>query len=399
MERDKSSLPGGRLQLGDSWGQSWTNGGFEQDQIRSTNQHWPFSIKTASRKRPTDEESSGAIERRDGAHRGKDFPAKTSEMTLAEFVEHKFVPEHVATKRSAGRAHFQAILKHVLTPEQVDRAFRVDEEKSKVKLRAIEGWPYLDAMRLSDVRPDQIQQIIARALERGYSTQTATHIRNVIRTVFSHANKVRCFVGENPAASVILPGMARKEAHALTLDQLKQVILVMRYPERQVALLGILTEMSVAEICGLQWKCVNLSDVRHMIDGEWIPPRTIAVRKQSYRGEFSAVLGSRNRDLPVPDLLGSILQSLKTQTRFTSREDFVVSSRTGTPINQDNIAARRLKSIGKRLEMPWLSWHVFHRTHVTLNAEFGRQLPNELKKALPLEAIHRRQSRDRTGNF
>ena len=35
---------------------------------------------------------------------------------LAEFVECRFVPEYVSTKRAAGRAHFRAILKHILTP-------------------------------------------------------------------------------------------------------------------------------------------------------------------------------------------------------------------------------------------------------------------------------------------
>lgn len=48
---------------------------------------------------------------------------------LAEFVERRFVPEYVSTKRAAGRAHFQAILKHILTPERVVRAFGVNAEK------------------------------------------------------------------------------------------------------------------------------------------------------------------------------------------------------------------------------------------------------------------------------
>ena len=44
-------------------------------------------------------------------------------MTVAAFVENLFVPGHVATKEVTGRAHCRAILKHVLTPEEVDRAF------------------------------------------------------------------------------------------------------------------------------------------------------------------------------------------------------------------------------------------------------------------------------------
>ena len=39
-----------------------------------------------------------------------------SSMTVALFVESKFVPEHVQYKTPAGQTHYQAILKHVITP-------------------------------------------------------------------------------------------------------------------------------------------------------------------------------------------------------------------------------------------------------------------------------------------
>ena len=37
-------------------------------------------------------------------------------------------------------------------------------------------------------------------------------------------------------------------------------------------------------------------------------------------------------------------------------------SEAGTPVNETNIASRRLKTVGQELDMPWLSWHVFRRT-------------------------------------
>jgi integrase len=305
---------------------------------------------------------------------------------LADFVERKFVPEYVSTKRAAGRAHFQAILKHILTPERVARAFRANTRKSSAKLKAIPGWPYMDSLRLSDINQENIQSLIAASLKAGYSTQTATHIRNVIRTLFSQAIRSGSFDGANPATYVKLPAMSRRETHALTLTQLKQVMQWMRYPEKEIALFALLAEMNVAEICGLQWKYVNLSNESHLVGEESIPPRTIAVRKQSYRGEFGPVVATRKRLIPIPELLHSILQQLKHRKTLTAPEDFVLASRTGTPIYPDNIAARRLKWIGTTLEIPWLSWHVFHRTRTKLMAEFGRHLNKELEKTLPLNS-------------
>jgi integrase len=313
-------------------------------------------------------------------------------MSLAEFVQSRFVPEYVANKRIAGRTHFQAILKHIFPPEKAAHVFGARPTKSKIKLRAIPGWPYMDLLRLEDVTPERAQRLVATALKHGYSIQTATHMRNVLRAIFAHAITSGCLVGTNPATSVRLPAMVRKEAHALTLSQLKQVMQWMRYPEKEIALFALATGMSVAEICGLQWRYVNLSGDPQRIRGDRIPPRTIAVRAQSYRGEFRPVLEVHKRLVSIPDLLSSILLQCKSRSTSTAPDDFVIASRSGTPIYPDNIAGRRLKAIGTALEMPWLSWNVFQRTRVNLTRELGGRLLMELEKEPSLYAITARPS-------
>jgi hypothetical protein len=77
---------------------------------------------------------------------------------------------------------------------------------------------------------------------------------------------------------------------------------------------------------------------------------------------------------------------LKHRSPFTGAQDFVLASRSGTPIYPENIAARRLKSVGKALEMPWLSWYVFHRTHLDLKTKLGRHLYREYERVLPLQS-------------
>jgi site-specific recombinase XerC len=362
---------------------TWTSHTCEPNRSGGWHQYQPLASSTAI---CSIAPSSGTMHKERDRSEGSAHPGELlSPMTLADFVKYRFIPEHVAVKHSAGKAHFYAILKHVITPEQVDRAFGIDCDTSRGKLKTIAEWPYLNNTRLCDVTSAQVQEIISTALQRGYSTQTVTHIRNVIRKIFSHGFEVHCFSGRNPASHVTLPRQVRRAGRVLTFDQLHCAIRNMRYPEREIALLGVLTEMSIAEICGLQWKYINLSDVRHLIDGEWVSPRTIAVRKQSYRSEFGSVLGTRKRDISLPDLVHSILHNLKLKRMFTHSDSFVFSSRSGTPINQDNFATRRLKVIGKRIDMPWLSWNVFHRTNVQLTSQYRSQLYNELTKWLPCE--------------
>ena len=302
--------------------------------------------------------------------------------TFADFVEISFIPEFVVTKRYAGRAHFQAILKYVLPPERVARAFGANRASTRNTLTAIRNWPYIDRLRLPEITPDVIHHLTTAALARGYSIQTATHIRNVIRSIFAHAIRTGFYEDKNPASMVALPPIARRQIRTLTLGQLKAILQSMRYPERDVALFVMLAEMNVAEICGLQWRYVNTSRSGQMIGQEFIPARSIAVRNQSYRGELSSVAGKRRRFTRISELLGSVLHEIKGSSRFTLPHDFVLVSRNGAPIRPENILARRLKPIGRSFNLPWLSWSVFNQTEVKLRSQIGRTLDEELTSSL-----------------
>jgi integrase len=292
-------------------------------------------------------------------------------VTIGDFVKLKFIPEFVAKKRTAGRNHFRAILKHVMPPEHVVRLLPSQPRGVKAKLAFIPGWPYIDELPLARVNGDVIQRLTSAVLERGYSIQTATHVRNVIRSIFSHAIRAGFYFEPNPAASVVLPRIERKAADSLSFTQLQAVLCTMGYPERELVLLTLLTEMTIVEICGLQWKYVNLLSTSRIVDGEVIPPFATAVRRQSYRGVLSNVLRSRKRLVPISHTLATLLNGLKTRKQFTGPDDFVLVSRNGNPIYPDNLAARRLKPVGESLHIPGLAWSVFYRTRITLRLEMG----------------------------
>lgn len=312
----------------------------------------------------------------------QEAPGPQSSMTIVDFVEKLFVPEHVAIKGLAGRTHYRAILKHVLTPEEVQRVFKLDLDASRTRLKAISDWPYLSKIGLTDARPEHVETLMEAARARGYSIQTVTHIRNVVSAIFSHARKGNYFTGINPASQVAVPGMSRKEAHTLSLPQLRAVLELMRYPEKEMTLLAIVTAMNVAEICGLQWKHVNLSGADREVDGDTVSACSIAVRKQWYRGELNSVKIGRTRDVTIPQLMHSVLEGLSERPRYTRPDDFVLVSEAGTPVNETNIASRRLKAVGNELNMPWLSWHVFRRTRKDYLQRFGPRFLERVTGAL-----------------
>jgi integrase len=298
--------------------------------------------------------------------------AEQSSMTVSEFVKRKFVPEYVACKGFLGQMHYQSILKHVVNPEEVDRLFPVDSGKRKSRLRSVEDWPYLGRFPLRDVRPASVQNLTSVAVSRGYSPQTVAHMRNVISTIFTHAAREMCFSGENPARQVQLPKVERMQLPTLTRAEMVRLINAIGYPEREMALIAIVTGMTVAEICGLRWKRVNLSDEETLAsDNEVVPPKTIAVREEWVRGQLIDVAKKRQANYRIPTPLLPILRGLSARGEFTEPDDFVLASRLGNPINPSNVLARRLKPIGKEMKIPWLSWQHLRRFHRDFLAEFG----------------------------
>jgi integrase len=305
--------------------------------------------------------------------------AQHSSMTLAEFVEHKFVPEYVASKGFSGRMHYQSMLKHVLRPEEVDRVFRAEPRRPKVRLRSVEDWPYIGHFPLRDVRPESIQHLTKAALSSGYSTQTVTHIRNVVSTIFSYAQMEMYFNGDNPASAIKLPKVSRPNVSPLATADLIRLLGLMRYPEKEMTLFAVLTGMTVAEICGLRWKRVNLTDTEVSdSDGDVIPPKTLLVREEWMRGQLSTVSKRRVGAVHIPKPLLPILLRLSRNPKFTGPNDFVLTSRSGSPVNQTNLLTRRLKPIGRELNIPGLSWHMVRRIHKELVTEFGAQFRDQM---------------------
>jgi integrase len=272
--------------------------------------------------------------------------APHSAVMIGNFVEQQFLPDHVALLKRSGRSHYESMLKHVL--------------------------PALRNLRLKDVTASDIQKLVSSMLVKEYSVQTVKHVRTTVSAIFTHAKRLGWHTGDNPAKLVRLPEMVRKESHALSFEQAFATLAALKSPGREMVLFAILTSMNIAEICGLQWKRVNLSDQFTTVDGESLPPLTIAVRAQWYRGEYGSVKAkSRRRNLPIPMALRGVLANMKERKKFTGPDDPVFAARTGKPRDEHNIARRHLKPVGESLAMPWLSWHCFRRTHTTLANELG----------------------------
>jgi len=313
--------------------------------------------------------------------------SRATDPSVGAFVETNFIPHHVELKRVAGRTHYHAILKHILRPELVDAFFAPYAGIPKARLKTITDWPYLDNVRLCDLNHEHVRRLVSSALTRGYSPQTIKHIRNVISAIISHAKRERMFSGDNPTTKVELPPMTRRKVHDLTIAQAKTVLQLMRYPEREIALVTITTGMSISEICALRWKHVNLTSSTLYVDGEWIPPQSILVAKERVTGKASDVSGNRHRHVLVSERLVKALRELKQGRKVSDSNDYVIASQEGEPLRPASVRMMRLKPIAQTLEMPWLSWRVIKRGHEALLSELRMSLTDELVRSASYQML------------
>jgi integrase len=315
--------------------------------------------------------------------------SQRSSITVAEFVEHKFIPEFVESKTFAGRIHYHSMLKYVVNPEEVDRIFQDHIVRLRTRLRFIVDWPYLGNLRLSEVRPDSVQELTSFAMKQGYSTQTAAHIRKVVSTIFDFARKESYFSGENPAQFVQLPKVTRTESPHLKQSEIVRLISHMDYPVREMTLLAIILGMNAGEICGLQWKRVNLAEKEIVrSDGEVIPAGSIIVRDEWVRSQLIAVPQERKLNRTIPSSLLPILRELRRREEFTGLDDFLLVSKRGKPINPSNVLTERLKSIGREMNIPSLSWRHLRGIRKTLQAEFGSRFQYQMGRLVHAVSSH-----------
>ena len=160
--------------------------------------------------------------------------------------------------------------------------------------------------------------------------------------------------------------MERKESHALTFEQGRLVLEALPSPVSEMALVSMTCSLNVAEILGLRWKWVNLAPESVVVGSELLPPYSLAVRQNYYRGEFCSVKADgRRRNVPLSSGVVNALSKLRGRPSHTSPEDLVFASSNGTPLDERNLSKRHLRRVGVKLKLPWLGWHVFRHTHAT----------------------------------
>ena len=197
---------------------------------------------------------------------------------------------------------------------------RQEDYRSAINLRIC---PVLGAMKVRSVKPEHCQRVMAQAADLSFSTQqkTVSTLKQIFECAVDNGLLLR-----SPAGKIKAGGAKPKEKTALTPEQCAQLEAAVKGTRAYIfVMLGLYAGLRREEICGLQWKDIDLKAD---------PPRLTvnnAVRFSGGKAEFPAPLKSKaaHRTLPLPPNLAAAL----AEERKRSNSFFVIHAPDGQHIS------------------------------------------------------------------
>jgi hypothetical protein len=113
-------------------------------------------------------------------------------------------------------------------------------------------------------------------------------------------------------------------------------------------------------------------------DGESVPSGFILLRQHWYPEGIVDLHSNRIRLIEVPQPLSLALLRLKQEAMSADPDSFVLVTPSGAPVRPSNFCKVRLKAIGRKISMPWLSWQLVRRAHDAMLSELRNQLSTDL---------------------
>jgi integrase len=251
--------------------------------------------------------------------------------TLGEFVSTKFDPSLELKSRKQQEHVRNMLCNHVL--------------------------PTLGGMRMRDIRFDHVQALIFAKVAAGLSSQTITHVRTTVSMLFKAARLYGWYNGDKLTEGLEMPDLTHRKRTALTSDQIQTLLENCDLLMYTIVLADSILGLRRGELAGLRCKYLNLSPQPTLVDGEVIPPFTVAVREQyvwvfgkhirkEQRGWRYQRLKTDNatRNVPITPALVDAFKELRKRDRFVGPDDAVFVGRTGETARHAQLPRRSFQT-------------------------------------------------------
>ena len=269
------------------------------------------------------------------------LPAATPKITVAEYIDHWFNDVAISNLRPKTIQSYECIIRlHIK--------------------------PILGKIRLTQLRPDHIQNLYSEKLRSGLSPRRVEFIHAVLHRALKQAVRWQ-LIPRNPADLVDPPRPKREPPTTFSLEQVQQFLDAAKqdrlYP---LYLLAVITGMRKGEILGLRWEDVDLQkgiiqvkQTLQRVNGKlvFIQPKSQQSRRQI---TIPAVVVEELRKHRARQLEEKLLAGERWK-----ESGLVFTTRVGTPIDPRNLS-RNFYIILKRAGLPRIRFHDLRHTTATL---------------------------------
>jgi integrase len=221
--------------------------------------------------------------------------------------------------------------------------------------------PALGHLRLKELTPLAVRNMLNGLQDRGLSTGTIRYARTILNMVFRDAVSWG-MLKENPAASVKSPkGTTGRVGYAMNPDEARSLIeSALQDPDDLVFVFALLTGLRPEEYLGLprtNLELVTQGDTERGL----VRVRQVAVKLRGGGWEFLPPKTKNGvRDVPFPVWLYRELKRYEAvidARRLATGEGWtdcglVFPSHTGAPQYRDNLRRRRFRKLLERAELP-----------------------------------------------
>lgn len=213
----------------------------------------------------------------------------------------------------------------------------------RAMLKHIDG--ELGSLSLWELEAENAQAWVNAMVTDGYAASTVRKAFNLLKAAMTNAEDTGRIV-KNPLRTVKLPKIPKKEPNALDAAQRARLVSFLEVAAPSPVNLGIrlalFTGMREGEICGLQWKNVDL-------ESGTIKIRTVIGRDGGKTYEKEPKTGGSRRDVPITS---SLADALRARRADCARERL----EAGLPFSNDLYVLGKVDGSNLAPHALWEAW-------------------------------------------